>query len=138
MIHWKNNPTVSTFYVTNGEWKEHPYIVSDTKAFIEHIHQKNTFQEPDVHYIDSKRLLDIITLITTDDGILRRYIFEDNVRDFQGNTEINKDIKQTIRETPGQFLLLNNGITVVCDDFEFANQKIKNLFSPNRKRVPDL
>lgn len=164
MLRWKDCPIISTFYVTNGEWSEQPYILSDSNAFKEHIESKNTFQTPDIHYIDGKRLLDIInanencyetiinvaasfdlpgtqgvkksgvflckatdiiTLISTEDGILRRYIFEDNVRDFQGNTEINKDIKQTITNNPEQFLLLNNGITVVCEDFEFANQKIR-------------
>ena len=64
-------------------------------------------------------------MITTEDGRLRRNIFEDNVRDFQGYTDINRDIKKTIIQKPSQFLLLNNGITVVCQDSSFANRQLR-------------
>lgn len=50
------------------------------------------------------------------EGRLQRRIFYENVRDYQGtDNSVNKEISNTIKEenTRDQFVLLNNGITVI-------------------------
>ena len=50
-----------------------------------------------------------------EDGTLNERIFEGNVRDYQGNTEVNQKIRETLASTPCEdFWWLNNGISVLC------------------------
>ena len=50
----------------------------------------------------------------TDDGEVRQDIFESNVRDYQGDVRVNKEIQETLAERAEQeFWWLNNGITVI-------------------------
>lgn len=60
------------------------------------------------------RASELLKLITSEDGLLRKGIFDDNVRDYQGETTINNEIFQTIKDAPQNFVLFNNGITIVC------------------------
>ena len=78
---------------------------------------------------------EFIKLVTTTEGDLNRNLFYDNVRDFQGDNPVNKDIKQTITnsETIGRFPLLNNGVTIVArsinrtgDTFKLSDFQIVN------------
>jgi hypothetical protein len=64
-------------------------------------------------------------ILTTPDGLIRKSLFEDNVRDYQGDNNINSEIGRTITEEPQKFALLNNGITIVCETFVQTNKKIK-------------
>ncbi|MDG7000067.1 MAG: AIPR family protein [Nitrososphaerota archaeon] len=60
-------------------------------------------------------LRDFFAFITDETEMLLRSIFESNVRDYQGVTQVNEDIQATLRDNPGDdFWWLNNGITVVC------------------------
>ena len=63
-------------------------------------------------------------ILTTEEGLIRKSLFDDNVRDFQGVNIINKEIEATIRQEPSKFILLNNGITIVCDEFVPNNRKL--------------
>lgn len=66
---------------------------------------------------------ELIKLITTPDGSLRRNIFDDNVRDFQGNMAVNQEIMSTLKTHPDRFVLYNNGITIVCKKATTENGK---------------
>ncbi len=60
-------------------------------------------------------LVNYYKFVTDDSKNLRKYIFESNVRDYQGEVEVNKDIKKTLesgRKT--DFWWLNNGITLIA------------------------
>lgn len=58
-----------------------------------------------------------LEMITDENGNLLRGLFYENVRDFQGENPVNKEIEETIRsDSRGSFILLNNGITVVSED----------------------
>lgn len=79
--------------------------------------------------VDSSRVLlcaanDFIKLLLDDDDNFRRTLFKDNVRDYQGSTEINEDIFNTLKTDPYNFCLLNNGITIVCHSMQLSNRKI--------------
>lgn len=67
---------------------------------------------------------ELLSLIKTEDGLIRKNLFEDNVRDFQGDTTINNEILSTISDDPESFVLLNNGITIVCQEVLPGNRKI--------------
>ncbi len=71
---------------------------------------------------------ELMKLLNTEEQIIRKSLFYDNVRAFQGDTTINSEIFDTIEESPEKFILLNNGITIVCDQFTLASRKatIKN------------
>lgn len=52
--------------------------------------------------------------ISDDDGKLKRFYFEENVRDFLGENRTNIDIARTLNRTDcPDFWLLNNGITIL-------------------------
>ncbi len=55
-------------------------------------------------------------------GEIRKALFDDNVRDYQGENTINTEIGLTIQKDPSKFILVNNGITIVCDDFKTSTK----------------
>lgn len=59
-------------------------------------------------------LRDYFDFITDEDGKLKRFYFEENVRDYLGENRTNIDISRTLEnpESP-DFWLLNNGITIL-------------------------
>jgi len=59
-------------------------------------------------------LKDFYNFITDLQGHLIRYIFEANVRDYQGKTEVNEQIQTSLQEQQSEeFWWLNNGITIL-------------------------
>lgn len=51
----------------------------------------------------------------SDDGKLRRYLFDSNVRDFMGLNRVNEDIKTTLEDDKStDFWCLNNGVTILA------------------------
>lgn len=70
---------------------------------------------------------ELVKILGTSENIIRKNLFKDNVRDFQGETTINKEILATIQENPENFLLLNNGITIVCDEVVSSNMQVKMM-----------
>lgn len=65
----------------------------------------------------------LVKLMTTSDGLLRRNMFDDNVRDSQGSSAVNQEILSTLKEYPDRFVLFNNGITIVCKNVKTQNRK---------------
>lgn len=53
-----------------------------------------------------------------DNKRLKEYLFESNIRDYQNNTAVNKDIETTLKnsEKEEDFWWLNNGITILADE----------------------
>jgi hypothetical protein len=74
-------------------------------------------------------LKNFFDFISDQQGMLRRNIFEANVRDYQGNTSVNEQIRETLNN-PGEedFWWLNNGITILSTkvDFDKKNLQIEN------------
>lgn len=63
---------------------------------------------------------EFLKLITGSDGNIRKNLFYENVRDFQGQKNaVNTEISETLldRDKVDKFLLLNNGVTVVAKEF---------------------
>ena len=54
--------------------------------------------------------------IKDDEGKLRRYLFDSNVRDYTGLNRVNEDILETLKNhNSSDFWLLNNGITMLVN-----------------------
>lgn len=61
------------------------------------------------------KLRDYMTFLSDGTGQLRRHIFDWNVRDYQGNVEVNREIRDSLQDSEGpEFWWLNNGVTIVC------------------------
>lgn len=52
-------------------------------------------------------------------GKNKEYLFYSNIRSYLRNTDVNSGIVNTFLEKPTDFWFYNNGITIVCDDFNF-------------------
>ena len=60
-------------------------------------------------------LKDFFAFITDDDGKLKKYLFDSNVRDYMGNNSVNLDIMTSLKEYSHiDFWWLNNGITILA------------------------
>lgn len=66
----------------------------------------------------------LIGILKNEDDMIRSNLFDANVRAYQGNTDVNNEIMKTLEKNPGNFVLYNNGITIVCNKL---NQKAKTL-----------
>ncbi len=61
------------------------------------------------------KLRDYMDFLTDESEDLRRHIFDWNVRDYQGDVEVNKEIRASIADPEApEFWWLNNGVTIVC------------------------
>ncbi|MEV5302777.1 AIPR family protein [Amycolatopsis methanolica] len=60
-------------------------------------------------------LRDYFNFLTDENNGLRRHIFDWNVRDYQGDVEVNKEIADSLDSASSpEFWWLNNGITIIC------------------------
>lgn len=67
-------------------------------------------------YLALVKLTDYFNFITDENYDLRRYIFDLNVRDYQGAVEVNKDIQNSLENEKNiNFWVLNNGVTIIAD-----------------------
>lgn len=76
---------------------------------------ENYISKGNDNYIILTSLENYYIFVTDNNSSIRKYIFESNVRDYQGNVEVNKDIKNSLENEPDlDFWWLNNGITVLA------------------------
>ncbi len=74
---------------------------------------------------------EFLKVLQKEDGLLRRSLFNDNVRDYLGKQgAINGEMEKTIINNPEMFLLCNNGITIVCSGFEQIRDKLVKIENP--------
>jgi hypothetical protein len=67
-------------------------------------------------YLALVELAEYFRMITSEKGELLEYMFESNVRDYQGDVEVNKQIRETLQKQSDktEFWWLNNGITILA------------------------
>lgn len=66
-------------------------------------------------YIALVRLNEFFKFTCDETGQLRKSLFEANVRDYQGSTQVNEEIQKSLQERGKEdFWWLNNGITIVA------------------------
>lgn len=104
-------------------------------------------------YVGVLPLNEFIRVIADPDaGSIRKHIFYDNVRDFQGDNPVNSEIARSLRTTEGRdrFAVLNNGVTLVArslrntgnkffvSDYQIVNGcQTSHVLYNNREELPD-
>ena len=106
-------------------------------------------------YIGYLPVNEFLKLITGSDGNIRKNIFYENVRSFQGDeNSVNSEMAETLKNPSkvDQFIILNNGVTVVakefsniksneyeiCDYYIVNGCQTSNVLFQNARSVEDL
>ncbi len=77
-------------------------------------------------YVLLVNLIDYYNFLKNEDGKLRRYLFDSNVRDFMGLNRVNEDIKSTLLNTDSpDFWWLNNGVTILATHAHIIGSSIQ-------------
>ncbi|WP_250633637.1 AIPR family protein [Pinirhizobacter soli] len=64
--------------------------------------------------------------VTDEQGHLRRYLFDSNVRDFLGRNRVNSDILNTLENLQApNFWWLNNGVTILASSANVVGKKLQ-------------
>lgn len=75
------------------------------------------YEGSNIGYIGVVKLPDYYDFITDNHGVIRESIFEENVRHYQGDVDVNKKINETLSsDFETDFWWLNNGITIIAQD----------------------
>lgn len=90
----------------------------------------NPISTQDGGYIALAPLKNYFDFITENQELIK-YFFDSNIRDYQGNVEVNSGIKETLisKITNEDFWWLNNGVTITASEASFAS-KILNIEEP--------
>jgi len=95
-----------------------------------------SFGESGIGYVGTIKLGEYKKFLTDTAGQIREYLFESNIRHFQGLVDVNKKIMDTITtDFNNDFWWLNNGITIIAEN---PNQVGKTLSVDNVQIVNGL
>lgn len=73
-------------------------------------------------------LADYYTFLTDSHGALQAHLFDWNVRDYQGEVAVNREIRATLEDaSAGDFWWLNNGVTILCSEINIGGNKTFTL-----------
>jgi hypothetical protein len=68
---------------------------------------------------------EFLNLLSDDTGDIIGGLFYDNVRDWQGENEVNLEIRQTLdSDAKARFVLMNNGITIIARNLRLTGNKV--------------
>lgn len=138
ILRWEELPTVNLIIITD---KAKGVSVQKKEAFVQKIYQideDKLFRIAKSNDNEYKAVLDVteefvlpnkggeavvilceaeqlINILKNEDGMIRSNIFDENVRAYQGNTDVNNEMIKTLKKEPENFVLYNNGITIVCN-----------------------
>lgn len=66
-----------------------------------------------------------IDFLSDEAGAIKSHLFDWNVRDYQGNVEVNREITASLRDPEApEFWWLNNGITIVCSQATSVGKRL--------------
>lgn len=82
-------------------------------------------------FIALTNLSEYFKFISDEENNLIKHIFESNVRDYQGKTNVNNEIQETL-ENPGneEFWWLNNGVTILASEVSAPGGKELVIHDP--------
>jgi hypothetical protein len=76
-------------------------------------------------YVALVKLSDYYNFITNDSNQLDKNLFEANIRDYQGNVNVNKAISNTLQNQSNEnFWWLNNGVTIIGNKMTSSGKEI--------------
>ncbi|NLD37956.1 MAG: AIPR family protein [Desulfatiglans sp.] len=117
-----SDATVSVKYVGARELLN---ISRVEKKYTLQLNFEENYISRDNNYVILSNLVDYFNFVTDENKNLRKYIFEFNVRDYEGNVEVNRDISGTLNEEKSlDFWNLNNGITIICSKASIVGKTI--------------
>ena len=109
----------------------------DCKALLAEVRRtpQQTFRVPTVEMFATDderavvclvRVTELAAFLGDDTGNQRKSLLESNVRAYQGNVQVNSDIRKTLEsgERERDFWWFNNGITIVADSYSFAGRNL--------------
>lgn len=77
-------------------------------------------------YVLLVRLEDYWIFVSDDNGQLRRYLFDSNVRDYLGTNQVNEEIARSLADTTApDFWWLNNGVTILATNATVPGKTIQ-------------
>lgn len=77
-------------------------------------------------YVLLVKLEDYWRFVSDDNGALRRYLFDSNVRDYLGSSGVNSDIAKTLSDSMSpDFWWLNNGVTILATNATMPGKAIQ-------------
>lgn len=108
------------------------YDAPSKTDFVLHISETPIIVEEEKEYIVLTRLGDYFEFITNENKKLIKHIFEANVRDYQGNVTVNKEIADTLikKDSMEDFWWLNNGITMLASEIDQKSTKVFEVKNP--------
>lgn len=94
--------------------------------------QENPLSSQGKVFISLVKLHDYFDFITDSSGQIIKHIFESNVRDYQGKTSVNQEIKTTLEDDNSKedFWWLNNGVTILATDVSAPGGKELVIHDP--------
>lgn len=112
------------FQVLGSDYIANSYKEVENRIEV-HINFKNSLSMDRIEAVEQSYLgylsgKEFLKIIVDSQGNLRRRLFYENVRDYQGNNPVNGEIRKTLTtsELHDKFILLNNGITIVARHFK--------------------
>lgn len=82
-------------------------------------------------FIALVNLADYYEFLTDEEGKLIKHLFESNVRDYQGKTNVNNEIQKTLQSIDDEdFWWLNNGVTIVASEVSAPGRKELIIHNP--------
>lgn len=85
---------------------------------------EGTLPDEENSYVALVALEAYCDFLRDEQGALRRYIFDGNVRDFQGDVEVNKAIANSLTDDSApQFWWLNNGVTILASNVSTVGKR---------------
>lgn len=114
---WKNNDLISAY--NRSKFRENVTIMPiDTMPFP----KIRTINDG---YIALVAFSEFKKLIIDENGAIMTNVFHDNIRAYQGNNVVNQSMKDSIVNGKiEEFVLMNNGITVVASDISFVSKEL--------------
>lgn len=88
--------------------------VTETEISFEHKILLPEIQNVTQSYLGFIDCTEYLRLISDENGEIRKNVFYDNVRDYQGDNPVNHEMSETVIRDPNKFVLFNNGVTVIC------------------------
>ncbi|MED1876496.1 AIPR family protein [Brevibacillus borstelensis] len=125
------NTTISVDYI-NAQKILALYDAPSKTDFVLHISETPIIVQEEKEYIVLANLKQYYDFITNENDKLIKHIFEANVRDYQGNTTVNKEIAETLSQSnsPEDFWWLNNGITMLASKIDQKSTKVFEIKNP--------
>ncbi|MEK4395189.1 AIPR family protein [Mammaliicoccus sp. FSL K6-3158] len=115
--------TSSDIFNSLSKEREYEYHFKKIDKYSAEVNEETDETEALISLIPIQQFYDFIK---DDDGGINTKLFEHNIRDYKGKSNVNKDIINTLEERKDlQFWWLNNGITIIAEEINESSSAKK-------------